>query len=135
MNELYYIRGSSKSFRYKNFFPHLVKPELPPIRHAHILSMLVRALVYAKDYSEAGKALKQLAVKDNSWSASGLLDRGIVLKIAQECDLDFDLIWNSGRQVTASTSGTAATGMSSTSAMTTSEDDEADDEEITEELH
>jgi len=97
--------------------------------------MLVRALVYAKDYSEAGKALKQLAVKDNSWSASGLLDRGIVLKIAQECDLDFDLIWNSGRQVTASTSGTAATGMSSTSAMTTSEDDEADDEEITEELH
>ncbi|XP_016956746.1 intraflagellar transport protein 140 homolog [Drosophila biarmipes] len=113
----------------------LIKPELPPIRHAHILSMLVRALVYAKDYSEAGKALKQLAVKDSSWSASGLLDRAIVHKIAQECDLDFDLIWNSGRQVTASTSGTAATGMSSTSAMTTSEDDEADDEEITEELH
>lgn len=105
--------------------------------------MLVRALVYAKQYPEAGRALKELAVKDTSWSASGLLDRGIVQKIAKECDLDFDLIWNSGRQVTASTSGTAAmsSGMSSTrtSGMTTTrasdDDDEADDEEITEELH
>ncbi|KAH8241845.1 hypothetical protein KR026_007077 [Drosophila bipectinata] len=114
----------------------LVKPELPPIRHAHILAMLVRALVYAKQYPEAGRALKELAVKDNSWSASGLLERAVVQKIAKECDLDFELIWNSGRQVTASTSGTTATRMSSTSGMTTSyDDDEADDEEITEELH
>ncbi|KAH8412279.1 hypothetical protein KR009_000984 [Drosophila setifemur] len=113
----------------------LIKPELPPIRHAHILAMLIRALVYAKQYTEAGRALKELAVKDNSWSSSGLVDRGVVQKIAKECDLDFDLIWNSGRQVTASTSGTAVTGMTSTSAMTTSDDDEADDEEITEELH
>nr|NP_995608.1 reduced mechanoreceptor potential A, isoform B [Drosophila melanogaster]AAS64635.1 reduced mechanoreceptor potential A, isoform B [Drosophila melanogaster] len=113
----------------------LIKPELPPIRHAHILAMLIRALVYVKDYSEAGRALKELTVKDSTWSASGLLDRSIVHKIAQECHLEFDLIWNAGRQVTASTSGTAATGMSSTSGMTTTDDDDADDEEITEELH
>jgi len=97
--------------------------------------MLIRALVYVKDYSEAGRALKELTVKDSTWSASGLLDRSIVHKIAQECHLEFDLIWNAGRQVTASTSGTAATGMSSTSGMTTTDDDDADDEEITEELH
>ncbi|XP_017021858.1 intraflagellar transport protein 140 homolog [Drosophila kikkawai] len=118
----------------------LVKPELPPIRHAHILAMLVRSLVYAKQYPEAGRALKELAVKDNSWSASGLVDRGIVQKIAKECDLDFDRIWNSGRQVvTASSLSTGMSSSSRTSAMTTTrasyDDDEADDEEITEELH
>lgn len=114
-----------------------VKPEQPPIRHSHILAMLVRALVYAKQYSEAGRALKELAVKDSSWSASGLVDRALVQRVAKECDLDFDLIWNSGRQVTASTTATAATTISMTTTNTTStnSDDEADDEEIREELH
>ncbi|XP_002003645.2 intraflagellar transport protein 140 homolog [Drosophila mojavensis] len=115
----------------------LIKPEQPPIRHSHILAMLVRALVYAKQYSEAGRALKELAVKDSSWSASGLVDRALVQRVAKECDLDFDLIWNSGRQVTASTTATAATTISMTTTNTTStnSDDEADDEEIREELH
>ncbi|XP_030565569.1 intraflagellar transport protein 140 homolog isoform X1 [Drosophila novamexicana] len=122
----------------------LLKPEQPPIRHSHILAMLVRALVYAKQYPEAGRALKELAVKDNSWSASGLVDRALVQRVAKECDLDFDLIWSSGRQVTASTAGTAtaATTISMTTTTTTTttrntanSDDEADDEEIREELH
>lgn len=98
--------------------------------------MLVRALVYAKQFPEAGRALKELAVKDNSWSASGLVDRALVQRVAKECDLDFELIWNSGRQVTASTTATAATTISMTTTNTTSNsDDEADDEEIREELH
>ncbi|KAH8393888.1 hypothetical protein KR215_005842 [Drosophila sulfurigaster] len=121
----------------------LGKPEVPPIRHAHILAMLVRALVNAKQFPEAGRALKELAVKDNSWSASGLVDRALVQRIAKECDLDFDLIWNSGRMASsASTSVTAATTISMTTTAsttatnaTTSSDDEADDEEIREKLH
>ncbi|XP_030384608.1 intraflagellar transport protein 140 homolog [Scaptodrosophila lebanonensis] len=107
----------------------LIKPEMPPIRHAHILAMLVRALVYSKQYSEAGRALKELAVKDNSWSASGLLDKALVLKIAKECDLDFELIWNSGRQASATT-----TTMTTTTITSDDDGDEADDE-IREELH
>ncbi|KAH8409514.1 hypothetical protein KR222_007700 [Zaprionus bogoriensis] len=114
----------------------LVKPELPPIRHSHILAMLVRALVYAKQFPEAGRALKELAVKDNSWSASGLVDRALVQRVAKECDLDFELIWNSGRQVsTSSTAATAATTISMTTTTNSTTDDEADDEEIREELH
>ncbi|EDW03430.1 intraflagellar transport protein 140 homolog [Drosophila grimshawi] len=113
----------------------LIKPEQPPIRHSHILAMLVRALVYAKQFPEAGRALKELAVKDNSWSASGLVDRALVQRVAKECDLDFDLIWNSGRQVTASTTATAATTITMTTTPTATSDDEADDEEIREELH
>lgn len=97
--------------------------------------MLVRALVYSKQFPEAGRALKELAVKDNSWSASGLVDKALVQRVAKECDLDFDLIWNSGRQVSTSGTATVATTISMTTTTTTSSDDEADDEEIGEELH
>jgi len=106
--------------------------------------MLVRALVYANQFPEAGRALKELAVKDNSWSASGLVDRALVQRVAKECDLDFELIWNSGRQVNVSTTATAASTISmttttrttnTTTTTTTTSDDEADDEEIREELH
>jgi len=102
-----------------------------------LLTLLV-VLVYAKQFSEAGRALKELAVKDNSWSASGLVDRALVQRVAKECDLDFDLIWNSGRQASTSTTATAATTISmttTTNTTTTTSDDEADDEEIREELH
>ncbi|EDW77675.1 uncharacterized protein Dwil_GK24432 [Drosophila willistoni] len=116
----------------------LIKPELPPIRHSHILAMLVRALVYAKQYTEAGRSLKELAVKDNSWSAAGLLDRGLVQKIAKECDLDFDLIWNSGRQGSTITPNSTTVTSNTSSGLDDEDDDDADqadDEEIREELH
>ncbi|XP_054730217.1 intraflagellar transport protein 140 homolog [Anastrepha obliqua] len=76
----------------------LIKPETPPIRQADILAMLVRALAYSKQWTEAGRALKELAVKDNAWSTIGLVDKALVQKIAKECNLDFDIIWNSGRK-------------------------------------
>ncbi|XP_018800098.1 PREDICTED: intraflagellar transport protein 140 homolog [Bactrocera latifrons] len=76
----------------------LIKPETPPIRQADILAMLVRALAYSKQWSEAGRALKELALKDNAWSTIGLVDKALVQKIAKECNLDFDIIWNSGRR-------------------------------------
>lgn len=61
--------------------------------------MLVRALAYSKQWAEAGRALKELALKDNAWSTIGLVDKALVQKIAKECDLDFDIIWNSGRRL------------------------------------
>lgn len=128
-------QGRYIQFHNEPFIPLSVKPELPPIRHSHILAMLVRALVYSKQFPEAGRALKELAVKDNSWSASGLVDKALVQRVAKECDLDFDLIWNSGRQVSTSRTATAATTISMTTTTITSSDDEADDEEIREELH
>ncbi|XP_049310514.1 intraflagellar transport protein 140 homolog [Bactrocera dorsalis] len=76
----------------------LIKPETPPIRQADILAMLVRALAYSKQWPEAGRALKELALKDNAWSTIGLVDKALVQKIAKECNLDFDIIWNSGRR-------------------------------------
>lgn len=60
--------------------------------------MLVRALAYSKQWPEAGRALKELALKDNAWSTIGLVDKALVQKIANECNLDFDIIWNSGRR-------------------------------------
>ncbi|XP_067639118.1 intraflagellar transport protein 140 homolog isoform X2 [Eurosta solidaginis] len=76
----------------------LIKPETPPIRQADILAMLVRALGYSKQWAEAGRALKELAMKDNGWSTVGLVDKALVQRIAKECNLDFDIIWNSGRR-------------------------------------
>lgn len=82
-------------------FIFLVKTETPPIRHVHILAMLIRALVYSKQYTEAARALKELSMKEISWGSLGLLDKALVQKIAEECNLDFHLLWNSASQSTS----------------------------------
>ncbi|XP_017466425.1 PREDICTED: intraflagellar transport protein 140 homolog [Rhagoletis zephyria] len=76
----------------------LIKPETPPIRQADILAMLVRALAYSKQWAEAGRSLKELAMKENAWSTIGLVDKALVQKITKECNLDFEIIWNTGRR-------------------------------------
>ncbi|XP_037936551.1 intraflagellar transport protein 140 homolog [Teleopsis dalmanni] len=98
----------------------LIKPEMPPIKQADILAMLIKSLSYTKQYNEAGRALKELATRETSWSSIGLLDKALVQKIAAECNLDFDLIWNSGRSKTVTT---------------TSESGDEGEDEIQEELH
>lgn len=60
--------------------------------------MLIQALVSSKLYIEANGALKELAIKDPSWSSRGLLEKSLIQKIAHECNLDFETIWNSGRK-------------------------------------
>ncbi|XP_075159141.1 intraflagellar transport protein rempA [Haematobia irritans] len=71
----------------------LIKPEMPPIRQSDIIAMLVRALTYTKQYNEAAKALKELSLRDPGWCSSGVLEKSLVQRIAKECNLDFDLIW------------------------------------------
>lgn len=72
----------------------LVKPEVPPVRQSDILALMVRALSYTKQYNEAAKALKELAMRDPNWSSSGILEKSLVQKISKECNLDFNTIWN-----------------------------------------
>lgn len=56
--------------------------------------MLIKAFAFSKQYNESGKVLKELSVRDAGWSSSGLLDKGLVQKIVEECNLDFATIWN-----------------------------------------
>ncbi|XP_055845818.1 intraflagellar transport protein 140 homolog [Episyrphus balteatus] len=76
----------------------LIKPEIPPIRHADVLAMLVKALANTKQYVEAVGALRELALKDSTWSSRGLIEKETVQKLADECNLDFNVIWESGRR-------------------------------------
>lgn len=56
--------------------------------------MLIKAFAFSKQYNESGKILKELSVKDAAWSSSNLLDKSLVQKICEECNLDFATIWN-----------------------------------------
>ncbi|KAI9582059.1 intraflagellar transport protein 140 homolog [Glossina fuscipes] len=76
----------------------LIKPETPPIRQVDILIMLIRALAYSKQYNEAARVLKELIIKNPNWSSMGLLEKPLVQGIANECNLDFDMIWNPMRK-------------------------------------
>ena len=62
------------------------------------MAILVQALTFGKQYQEAGRALKELALVEPNWSYLGLLEKPMVHKIAKECNLDFDRIWSSGQQ-------------------------------------
>lgn len=66
---------------------------MPPIRQSDIIALMVRALTYTKQYNEAAKALKELAMREPNWSSSGVLEKSLVQKIAKECNLDFNTIW------------------------------------------
>lgn len=60
--------------------------------------MLIRALAYSKQYNEAARVLKELIIKNPNWSSMGLLEKPLVQGIANECNLDFDMIWNPMRK-------------------------------------
>lgn len=71
----------------------LVKPEMPPIRQSDIMALLVRALTHAKQYNEAARVLKELAIREPGWSSMGILEKALIQKIANECNLDFNTMW------------------------------------------
>lgn len=54
---------------------------------------MVRALTYTKQYNEAAKALKELTLREPNWSATGILEKSLVQKIAKECNLDLNTVW------------------------------------------
>ena len=57
---------------------------MPPIRQSDIIALLVRSLVYTKQYNEAAKALKELALREPNWSSTKILEKSLVQKIANE---------------------------------------------------
>lgn len=42
--------------------------------------------------------MRELALKAPDWSSSGLVDRALVERLANECHVDFEQMWNSGRR-------------------------------------
>ena len=60
--------------------------------------MLVEALVLSNQYSDALAALRELVAKVPDWSSRGLVEKRLIEKLAEECGIDFDSIWESGRR-------------------------------------
>lgn len=76
----------------------LAQPERPPIRQSDVHGFLVEALIRSNQFSDGLIALRELALKAPDWSSSGLVDRTLVERLANECNVDFEQMWNSGRR-------------------------------------
>lgn len=76
----------------------LAHPEQRPVRHADIRALMVEGLVETNQFAEALSVLRELALIMSDWSARGMLERSLIERLANECDVDFDAIWNSGRK-------------------------------------
>lgn len=72
--------------------------ERSPVRHIHVQAILIEALIRHRHYDEALNSLKDLSTKSTDWSYKGLLERPLIEKLAQECNVEFNSIWNMGRQ-------------------------------------
>lgn len=80
---------------------------------------MVEALIRSNQFNEALRALQELAVKASDWSSSGLVERSLVERLAKECHVDFDQVWNSGRRKKLNADGQEGTEY---------EDDDGDEE-------
>lgn len=72
--------------------------ERPPVRSIHIQAILIEALIRNRQYSDAFDSLKDLSSKSTDWSYKGLLEKPLIEKLAHECNVEFNTIWNMGRQ-------------------------------------
>lgn len=72
--------------------------ERPPVRAIHIEAILIEALIRNRRYPEAMEALKDLSSKSTDWSYKGLLEKPLIEKLAHECGVEFNTLWNMGRQ-------------------------------------
>lgn len=59
---------------------------------------LVEALIRSNQFADGLSALRELALRAPDWSSSGLVDRALVERLAKECHVDFEQLWNSGRR-------------------------------------
>lgn len=58
----------------------------------------MEALIRSNQYNDGLVALRELALKVPDWSSSGLVDRALVERLAKECHVDFEQMWNGGRR-------------------------------------
>lgn len=72
--------------------------ERPPVRSIHIMAMLIESLIRTKQYTEALSSLRELSSKSSDWSYKGLLEKSLVEKLAAECGVEFNSIWNNDRK-------------------------------------
>jgi intraflagellar transport protein 140 len=75
----------------------IAQKEQPPTRQSDLLGLLIESQISMKQYSEAMASLRELAMKQPDWSAREIIDRSLIEKLADECGLDFNQLWNSGR--------------------------------------
>lgn len=69
-----------------------------PVRHSDIQAFLVEALIRSNQFSDGLSALRDLAQKAPDWSTRVLIEKQLIERLAQECGIDFDVIWNSGKR-------------------------------------
>lgn len=74
------------------------QPDRGPVRQTDVQGFLIEALIRSNQFAEGLTALRELALKASDWSSSGLVDRTLVERLAKECHVDFDQMWNSGRR-------------------------------------
>uniref|UniRef100_A0A336M4N6 CSON011732 protein n=1 Tax=Culicoides sonorensis TaxID=179676 RepID=A0A336M4N6_CULSO len=72
----------------------LMNTEKPPIRHVHIMGVLVEALISTKQYQEALGLLRDLVIKTSDGEFREFVDKGLVQRLTSELGVDFEAIWN-----------------------------------------
>lgn len=75
----------------------LSQKEQPPTRHYDLLGLLTESQISLKQYSEAMVSLRELTQKQPDWSSREIIDRSLIEKLAHETGVDFNQLWNSGR--------------------------------------
>lgn len=76
----------------------LAQKEKLPTRHGDILGLLVEAQISSKQYSDALASLRELALKQPDWSSKETVERSLIERLAFECGIEFNTLWNSGRR-------------------------------------
>lgn len=72
--------------------------ERPPVRIIHVQAILIEALIRTRQYSDAMNVLRDLSTKSSDWSFKGLLEKPLIEKLAHECGVEFNMLWNLGRK-------------------------------------
>ena len=76
---------------------NLLSKEQPPTRHGDLLGLVVESQIALKQYSDAMVSLRDLSIKQPDWSSKEIIDRSLIEKLAFECGVDFNQLWQSGR--------------------------------------
>lgn len=77
-------------------YKKIASDEQPPVRHGDVMALHMEALVNSELYSEALGCFREIATKVPDWGRRNLLEKPIVEKLAHECGLDFEQLWQSG---------------------------------------
>lgn len=71
----------------------LMSTEKPPIRHVHVLALLVECLIDSKQYSDALVSFKELVRRASEGDFKEFLDKGKIERLTFELGIDFDTVW------------------------------------------